>query len=336
MTTLIQLNTELQVLDLTGNESIFFPQGKIPGAATSGAGDQRMSEMSPVLKQNDKFSSRSLPWVPTDEEEQEFDAVEHYIDEEEQKEEKCNDEEQIRYENALTHFFRSLQTNSTLMELHLNYCGIDDAEFNFLLCALERNRKLSVLNLNYNHITREVGLGEHLVHALPVLSTLSQLSLKGLVRETKPRHHNHNAMTENADYHNHHQPQKHHSPHINDYHHHHSLSSSDQMFLDALNENSVLVCLVLDEDTFIHHQHRHGPVDEKVQTNEFMFEKIKQLLTRNQEWQHDLKMELQQRKAAYAYSRLSTHLDGKTRRKDTKNSNTTAMSNLGMGSSRRI
>ena len=86
-------------------------------------------------------------------------------------------------EQALTAFFKSLQDNTTLTELNLSYCGMGDAVFKFLLVSLERNRKLSSLNLNYNQITTKVGLNRLLREMLPNFrAPLSKLYFKGLQR----------------------------------------------------------------------------------------------------------------------------------------------------------
>ena len=226
---LIQLNSGLEVLDLTGNKSIFAnltPPSTADAIATGTA---------PQSKQDTQAS-----------------------------------------DNALTQFLRSLQNNSTLVELHLNFCGMNDNTFKFLLCALEKNRKLAVLNLNFNQITRKVGLEEHLVHALPSLKGLLHLSLEGLVRKRNRHHHQrHENDKNNYGHSNGGEDDVAEATTVS------SLHSWEKRFLEALDENSSLGSLTLDEDIF--------------HNNTVMFREIQHRLERNLEWQRDQKFEHRQR-----------------------------------------
>ena len=49
----------------------------------------------------------------------------------------------------------ALQTNETLTTLDLNKCDLDDSAMNVLLTALQRNRSLQVLKLDYNSFTKD-------------------------------------------------------------------------------------------------------------------------------------------------------------------------------------
>ncbi|KAL7567524.1 hypothetical protein ACA910_009532 [Epithemia clementina (nom. ined.)] len=248
---LLQLNTNLQVLDLTGNKSLF-------------------AHVAPPTMADAIATGTAVPAI--------------------------NPNDVKACENALTHFLRSLQNNSTLVELHLNYCGMNDNAFQFLLCALERNRKLAVLNLNYNQITRKVGLEEHLVDALPSLKGLLHLSLEGLVRR---RNHHHRKKTQQGA-----------SSHDDGDSSHHANSTVlthdaegqatklsallpwEKRFLEALDDNSSLGSLILDEDTF--------------HNNALMFREIQSRLERNLEWQRDQKLEQRLRHSPTAAASTTT------------------------------
>uniref|UniRef100_A0A7S2YPN5 Uncharacterized protein n=1 Tax=Entomoneis paludosa TaxID=265537 RepID=A0A7S2YPN5_9STRA len=90
-------------------------------------------------------------------------------------------------EQALTAFMKALAKNTTLQELNLSHCGLHDEEFKFLLAALQENRKLTTLNVDFNNITRKHGLEQHLPHQLPKLRALSVLSMQGLKKKRKQK-----------------------------------------------------------------------------------------------------------------------------------------------------